>query len=549
MSKEKNLREHRPRRGTSLALKLAVALTGVILVFMLGFALFLRVFLQDAVKEQIQNTALEAAKTAATADVEAWTQYFATPYQGKTFDEIQAVVDSMTPREYEQSFLNEEQKRIRERNLTRFNRFGLSEGQILAVELFPDVAGGLAPLASYSGEMRWAPGRGLLQEFPGGATIDEGDLTIGGITSRVIRGSHPVQNRHGEDVGVLAVYINTKAIDETTDALMFWVLVAAGFFILLGTGVALLLGRQITKPLKQLQDDIRIVAGGDLDHHTTPHSTDEIGDLARTFDGPTRSLREARDAEREAAKSRKELSVAADVTGHLFPETLPKIPGFDLAAHHESADQLSSEYYDVISMGGGRQGLLVASASGTGVPAALVLGMARSFITVEAKNRTDPGEVLREVNSLLSGDLRRGMYVTALLAVVDPKAATLSIANAGHPALLVTKDEGKKVDEIHSEGIALGFDEGPVFNETLVVRSIEMAPGDRVTLFSEGFPLIMGRQGKPLGEKRWMGLVKREAGFKSETFVRRVVATLEKFRGKKPLPSDTTLLTLGRPGG
>ena len=64
-----------------------------------------------------------------------------------------------------------------------------------------------------------------MEEFSGGATIDEGDLTIGGITSRVIRGSHPVQNRHGEDVGVLAVYINTKAIDETTDALMFWVFV------------------------------------------------------------------------------------------------------------------------------------------------------------------------------------------------------------------------------------------------------------------------------------------------------------------------------------
>ena len=74
-----------------------------------------------------------------------------------------------------------------------------------------------------------------------------------------------------------------------------------------------------------------------------------------------------------------------------------------------------------------------------------------------ARDQADPGAVLREVNALLSGDLRRGMYVTVLLAVLDPAQGTLTLANAGHPPLLLARGGGKSLAAVHSEGIALGF--------------------------------------------------------------------------------------------
>jgi sigma-B regulation protein RsbU (phosphoserine phosphatase) len=230
----------------------------------------------------------------------------------------------------------------------------------------------------------------------------------------------------------------------------------------------------------------------------------------------------------------------------LFPTRLREVPGYDLAGHHEASGQLGGEYYDVLQMPGGRYGLLVGSASGSGVPAAMVMAMARSFLAALARSETDPGKVLREVNALLSGDLRRGMYVTVLLAVLDPGAGTLTLANAGHAPLLYCKAGGKSVAPVQSEGIALGFDKGPVFDQTLKVVRLTLKSGDRAVLFTPGVTRVTGADGSALGEGRFAAVVKREAHQPAATFVRRVAATVKKFRGDLPLSEDVTLLTLGR---
>jgi serine phosphatase RsbU (regulator of sigma subunit) len=293
---------------------------------------------------------------------------------------------------------------------------------------------------------------------------------------------------------------------------------------------------------------MEIVASGDLAHRTVAQRQDEIGVLADAFDTMTQTLAEAQQRERETAASRHQMTVAGEVASRLFPAHLPTIAGFDLAGHHESSGTLSGDYYDVLELPGGRTGLLIGAASGTGVPAAMVMAMARSFIAAVARDEADPGAVLREVNALLSGDLRRGMYVTVLLAVLDPGAATLTLANAGHPPLLLVRAGGKSIAAVHSEGIALGFDKGPVFDHTLKVVRLELAPGDRAVLYTPGITRVTGADGSLLGESRFAALVKREAGQGAEAFVKRVAATVRKFMGEARLSEDVTLLTLGRLG-
>jgi serine phosphatase RsbU (regulator of sigma subunit) len=179
----------------------------------------------------------------------------------------------------------------------------------------------------------------------------------------------------------------------------------------------------------------------------------------------------------------------------------------------------------------------------------MVMSMARSFIAAVARGEADPGAILREVNALLSGDLRRGMYVTVLLAVLDPADASLTVANAGHPPLLLSRGGGKSLAAVHSEGIALGFDKGPVFDHTLKVVRLELARGDRAVLYTPSIARVTGADGSQLGEARFAALIKREGGQPADAFVRRVAATVKKFVGDKKLSEDVTLLTLGRLGG
>ncbi len=541
-------------RGGGLATKMALVIGLVIVVFMIAFALFLKGFIRDAVTQDLLVTAYESARAAAKADVEAWHEYRGTRYVGMSTAEVQEIVDSFrSPAEYEQAFLRPDERKRREYNPTRRAQFVEGDSEIISADFYfddpagTDVGNGRPQIVRTSlgakAELSFRASR-IRRTFGEGEAV-LGQLTINNASKTVIRGTHPMRDIDGEIAGDVAVYIDAKSIETTTDELMLNVSGASIAFILIGLVVSYLLGRQLTKPLNQLQDDIRVVAGGDLDHTTRAHSSDEIGDLARTFNQMTRGLAEARDAERQVARSRRQITAAAEVTDALVPDSMPEIPGYDVGAYHESAQQLAREYHDVIAMADGRFGFLVATASGEGVPAAMVMAMARSTIKALGRDVSDPGELLRQVNAMLSGDLRRGMFVSMMLVVLDPTNGNLDIANAGHPPLVLAKGDGKTIP-VHSEGIALGFDEGPVFDDTLVVRTLGMEPGDRLVIFSEGCTALKNAASEELGEARWLGLVKREMEHDADTFTQRVAATLAKFRGKRDLVADVTFVTVGR---
>ncbi len=537
--------EGRHVRGASLATKLTVVIALMVTVFMGGFALFLNGFMRRSAAEQLEITAFEAARTAAQMDAEAWSQWFATPYQGMTQAEIQAEVDRIPAELFEQRFLSTGEKAQRTWNQERLSRFADPNSTLLAIQQL-SADGTRMVDGTYRGEIVYTPYRGR-REARGQGVVEEGQLDIAGRSYRVIRGEYPILDRNGDVTGRFAAFIDARSIEAITRELNLGIAYIAVGFILAGAGLSFFMGRRIAKPLRQLQHDIRIVAGGELEHHAVPHSSDEIGELARSFNSMTRSLVEAQELEREAAASQHEVSRGAEVAQGLLPERLPRVPGFELGAHHEASEGLGGELYDVLSMSGGRYGLLVASASGSGVPAALVIAMARSTIAAVARDAYEPDQILREANALVSGRLRKGMYVSAMLAVLDPVRSTLRVANAGAEPLLSYVAADELLSPCHSEGIALGFDKGPVFDSTLKTFDLPLARGDRVVLASKGVAALVGADGKPLGDKRLKGLVRREATRSTDQFIKRVGATLAKFGGDRDREADVTLLTLARP--
>lgn len=550
MSKPREVRhDARHLSGMSIAVKLALVTAGLVVVMMLAFSLTLKRFVTEAVAQQIRHAAHEAAAVAAAAPPEAWTEWFGTQFQGLDAAAIQAAAGAMKREEYDRAFSSPQVADQRLWNKDRLFRALKQGARIEALELLARQGDGLAVVASSYGaqsiEFNRVVGQEPLPVAEGEAW--EGLLKLGTEERHVIRGSYPVTLSDGSAWGEFAVYISAAAVVQATKELEAEVVLFAGAFVFLGAAVAWGVGQWLMKPIRLLQEDVRIVAGGDLEHRTHAHTRDEIGGLAHRFDQMTQQLAAAAAAERETASSRHQMGVAAEVASSLFPARLPAVPGYDLAGFHESGGQLSGEYYDVLPLPGGRLGLLIGAASGTGVPAAMVMAMARSVLAALASKESDPGSILREANALLSGDLRRGMYVTVLLAVLDPQAGTLSLANAGHAPLLLCR--GGKLAPVHSEGIALGFDKGPVFDSTLKVVRLPLHPGDRVVLYTPGITRVQDAQGQALGEERFVALVKREAGHPAQAFAVRLQALLKKFRAEAPPTEGVALLTLGRQAG
>jgi len=159
--------------------------------------------------------------------------------------------------------------------------------------------------------------------------------------------------------------------------------------------------------------------------------------------------------EAELVAVQRELETARQIQTSLLPRVLPQVRGLDLAACYLPMTAVAGDLYDVVELGPSQIGILVADVSGHGVPAALVASMVKLAFSAQADQAHDPGLVLSAMNRILCRHVER-TFVTAVYAVVDTDRRTITVANAGHPPLLIGHSNGT-VDESREHGHMLGF--------------------------------------------------------------------------------------------
>lgn len=320
--------------------------------------------------------------------------------------------------------------------------------------------------------------------------------------------------------------------------------------ILVGAVVSLWVSNQVTQPIQQLVEDVRQISTGDLDHRVHAKGSGEVASLARALDRMTKSLAEARENEVELQVRQREVEVAGEVREQLLPQVTPRIAGYDIGALQQSSAAMGGDFYDYIEIGPNSRdgiGLLVCEVSGKGLPGALVGATARSYLRAKLAAGGDLKESLQDVNRQLARDVRRGMAVTSLYALVNPETGIATVASTGHKVPLIRyTGADKKVRLIHPEGIALGFDKGPVFERALNVQQVPIDPGDRLVLVNTGAVSLVNEAGEELGEKALYSLVMRFGALPTEAFVAKLRASLEEFCGDAALPRDVSIVTIAR---
>ena len=317
--------------------------------------------------------------------------------------------------------------------------------------------------------------------------------------------------------------------------------------VVVGAGVALLTAVQVTRPIHRIIQDVRQIAKGDLQHRTKTGGSGEVELLARAIDSMASGLKEGEGVRVELSVRERELDLAAGVREALLPTATPLVEGYDLAAAFLSSPRFGGDFHDFIELPDGLVGLLVCDVSGRGVPAALVGATARSTLRGELARTSDVTEALRRVNRWLSDDVRRGMFVTALYALIDPAAGRATVACAGHriPLLRYVAAEGS-LRVVHPDGIALGFDRGPVFERRLQVVETPIERGDRLLLANSAPVRLQNPEKKELGEKAFYSRVLKHATLDGPQFLKALRRDLEQFAGEGGIQDDVALVTISR---
>lgn len=234
-----------------------------------------------------------------------------------------------------------------------------------------------------------------------------------------------------------------------------------------------------------------------------------------------------------------EAQLARQIQQTFIPETMPLLPGWDLGARWRTARQVGGDFYDVMELPDGRIGLFIADVADKGMPAALFMALTRTLVRAAVIDTESPAVALRRVNDLLIPDTQQGMFVTAVYAVLYPDTGKLVYANAGHnPPLWITHDDG--MERLTRTGMALGVIEGEQIEE----RSIQLAEGDCLLLYTDGLNESFSPEGDIFGEERIITALQKGKSKSAERILQGIEADLDEFVGDEDQSDDLTMLLL-----
>lgn len=237
-----------------------------------------------------------------------------------------------------------------------------------------------------------------------------------------------------------------------------------------------------------------------------------------------------------------ELRVVADIQRSLLPTTLPTIPGLELAAHYQTSQRAGGDYYDFFALPDGRWGLLIADVSGHGTPAAVVMAVTHCIAHTLPGAPTPPGVLLEHLNHHLTRRYTRdsGRFVTAFYAEFDPASRRLKFASAGHnPPRLRRCGQPEVISLDQANTLPLGI--APDW--TFPVEAVDLQPGDRVVLYTDGIIEAANAVGELFGTER-LDAILRDCRASAGQTRDRILREIDSFTGGLPAADDRTLLVM-----
>ena len=141
---------------------------------------------------------------------------------------------------------------------------------------------------------------------------------------------------------------------------------------------------------------------------------------------------------------RRELELAADIQRNLLPE--PRPAPFPVYAMNLPARTVSGDFFDIVPFADGRIGFCLGDVAGKGMNAALLMAQTASLYRCLVKALERPGELLHALNDELCETTTRGLFVTMVAGVFEPKTGLARLANAGHEPPLRRSPAGEFAD-------------------------------------------------------------------------------------------------------
>jgi serine phosphatase RsbU (regulator of sigma subunit) len=246
--------------------------------------------------------------------------------------------------------------------------------------------------------------------------------------------------------------------------------------------------------------------------------------------------------ERERLKM--EMEIARKAQLRMLPQTIPQLPGLDIAAFSEPAREVGGDYFDFVVFEGNRLGLVIGDVSGKGMPAALYMTLTKGFLQARADLQTPPREILCRMNRSFYQSAERNVFVTLLYCVIDPSARKMVYARAGHNPIIVRHNSSRTTTLLQSPGLAVGLERGEVFERIIKQESIDIHSGDTLVFYTDGLTEGMNHVKEEFGETRLLEVIERADHGTALDLLASIQKAHEAFVGREEQHDDLTCLVV-----
>ncbi len=302
----------------------------------------------------------------------------------------------------------------------------------------------------------------------------------------------------------------------------------------------------ITRPIQKLARNVERIGKGELDKKVEVESTDEIGNLAATFndmlDDLNDHIRQLTDVTAEKERIGAELDIATHIQSSMLPCIFPAFPGrpeVDIYATMNPAKEVGGDFYDFFMVDDTHLAIVMADVSGKGVPAALFMVIGKTLIKDHTTSGRDLGEVFMEVNKLLCEGNGEEMFITAFEGVLDLETGVLNFVNAGHETPFIRR-AGRYVPEKVRAGFVLAGMETTRYR----MGSMQLEEGDALFQYTDGVTEATSAQKELYGMERLEAVLNKYADATPAELLPAVKADIDAFVGDAPQFDDITMLCL-----
>jgi len=251
----------------------------------------------------------------------------------------------------------------------------------------------------------------------------------------------------------------------------------------------------------------------------------------------------------ERIRLEEEVTMARQIQLDLLPSEPPRLNCSVLCAHSTPSRTVGGDFYDFVNVNSrNRTGIVIADASGKGMPAALMIAQIQAIIHSEVNNGNSISAMLKNMNQQVALTTSAEKYVTLFYGELDQETGAFEYSNAGHNYPVLVRSDGN-VELLEAGGPVIGAFPGMEYTSAQVT----LHEGDVLFLFTDGLSEAMDADGAEYGEPRIRSFVSEHRMREPKEILDLILDDVKKYDPTYPPQDDTTIITLkmmtnGEPG-